>query len=66
MRKARVHLIFMILAITLGCTEDEEQNDGIIDQDEIGFSQWKQVWADEFDGETIDESKWNKLRWRPG
>jgi len=37
MRKARVHLIFMILAITLGCTEDEEQNDGIIDQDEIDF-----------------------------
>ena len=66
MRIARVHLILMILTITLGCTEDEEQNDGIFDQDEIEVSQWKQVWADEFDGETIDESQWNKLRWRPG
>ena len=32
MRIARVHLILMILIITLGCTEDKEQNDGIIDQ----------------------------------
>ena len=61
----RIHLILMLLAITLSCTEDEKK-DSIIDEGSIEISQWEQVWADEFDGETIDESQWNKLRWRPG
>ena len=66
MRIIKTHLILMLLAITLGCTEDVEKNDGIIDEEEIEVSQWEQIWADEFDSEEIDESKWNKLRWRPG
>ena len=56
----------MMLTMTLGCTENEEKKDGIIDEGGIIVSQWEQVWADEFDGEAIDESHWNKLRWRPG
>jgi len=56
----------MLLATTLGCTEDVEKNDGIIDEEENEVLQWELVWADEFDNEEIDESKWNKLRWRPG
>ena len=66
MRIIKTHLILMLLAITLGCTEDVEKNDGIIDEEENEVSQWELVWADEFDSEEIDESKWNKLRWRPG
>ena len=66
MRIIRTHLILMLLAITLGCTEDVEKNNGIIDEEENEISQWELVWADEFDNEEIDESKWNKLRWRPG
>ena len=66
MKIARIHLILMIFPIMLGCTEDEENIDGIIDQDGIEFTQWEQVWSDEFDGTIIDESRWNKLRWRPG
>ena len=66
MRIIKTHLILMLLAITLGCTEDVEKNDGIIDEEENEVSQWELVWEDEFDSEEIDESKWNKLRWRPG
>ena len=66
MKIIRTHLTLILLATTLGCKEDVEKNDGIIDEEGIEVSQWEQVWADEFDGETIDESKWNKLRWRPG
>ncbi|MBT4828329.1 MAG: hypothetical protein HON82_07145, partial [Candidatus Marinimicrobia bacterium] len=64
MKIIRTHLTLILLATTLGCKEDVEKNDGIIDEEGIEVSQWEQVWADEFDGETIDESKWNKLRWR--
>ena len=66
MKIIRTHLILMLLATTLGCTEDIEKKDGIIDEEENEVLQWELVWADEFDGEEIDESKWNKLRWRPG
>ena len=66
MRIIRTHLILMLLAITLGCAEDVEKNDGSIDEEENEVSQWELVWADEFDSEEIDGSKWNKLRWRPG
>ena len=66
MRIIKTHLILMLLAITLGCAEDVEKNDGSIDEEENEVSQWELVWADEFDSEEIDESKWNKLRWRPG
>ena len=66
MRIIKTHLILMLLAITLGCRKDVEQNDGIIDEEENEVSQWELVWADEFDSEEIDGSKWNKLRWRPG
>jgi len=66
MKIIRTHLILMLLATTLGCTEDVEKNDGIIDEEENEVLQWELVWADEFESEEIDESKWNKLRWRPG
>ena len=31
MKIIRIHLILMLIATTLGCTEDVEKNDGIID-----------------------------------
>ena len=48
MKVFRIHLILMILAMTLGCAEDEKK-DGIIDEGGIEISQWELVWADEFD-----------------
>ena len=66
MKIIRTHLILILLATTLGCTGDVEKNDGIINEEENEVLRWEQIWADEFDGEEIDESKWNKLRWRPG
>jgi len=66
MRIIRIHLILLLLVTTLGCTGDVEKNNGNVDEEGIEISQWEQVWADEFDDEDIDESKWNKLRWRPG
>ena len=37
-----------------------------IDQTPIVSSNWEMLWSDEFDGEELDLSKWNKLRWKPG
>ena len=41
MKIIRTHLILMLLATTLGCTEDVEKNDGIIDEGGIEVSQWE-------------------------
>ena len=50
MKIIRTYLILMLLATTLGCTEDIEKKDGIIDEEENEVLQWELVWADEFDG----------------
>jgi len=63
---SRNYLIIMMLIMSQSCTKDGDQKNSKIDEGGNTVSQWKLVWADEFDGETIDESHWNKLRWRPG
>jgi len=54
----------LLLMIIFACSDSENKNnsDDII----IQSSEWEEVWNEEFDGESLDESKWNILRWRPG
>lgn len=48
--------------ILFSCSEMEanEKDDPQNDQ-----TPWQLVWADEFDSESVDPDKWNKLLWRP-
>nr|MCS5653186.1 glucan endo-1,3-beta-D-glucosidase [Candidatus Neomarinimicrobiota bacterium] len=43
-----------------GNGSESENNEPVKGQD------WDLVWSDEFDGTSLDQSKWNILRWRPG
>ena len=63
----RIHfLVFAIyIFILCSCSEDEDKAQGN-DQAPIFSSNWEMLWSDEFDGEDLDLSKWNKLSWRPG
>ena len=63
----RIHfLVFTIyIFILCSCSEDEDKAQGN-DQAPIFSSNWEMLWSDEFDGEDLDLSKWNKLSWRPG
>ena len=56
--------VILLLMIIFACSDSENKNnsDDII----IQSSEWEEVWNEEFDGESLDESKWNILRWRPG
>ena len=37
-----------------------------LQDNEQEMGRWDLVWNDEFDGDAIDDQKWNKLLWRPG
>ena len=58
-------LKYLIMVFVCGCAK-ELTKEIPIDNGGIDASQWNLVWSDDFDGEFIDETKWNKLRWRPG
>ena len=49
-----------------GCLESDEKSNEIDDGPSNAPLEWEQVWSDEFDGDKLDLSKWNILRWRPG
>jgi len=49
-----------------GCLESDEKSNEIDDGPSNTPLEWEQVWSDEFDGDNLDLSKWNILRWRPG
>ena len=59
-----VLLLLMIFFVT--CQESNQSNNQIINDPPATSSEWEQVWADEFDGDELDLSKWNILQWRPG
>ena len=63
----RIHfLVFAIyIFILCSCSEEEDKAQGN-DQAPTFSSNWEMLWSDEFDGEDLDLSKWNKLSWRPG
>ena len=63
----RIHfLVFAIyIFILCSCSEEEDKAQGN-DQAPTFSSNWEMLWSDEFDGEDLDLSKWNRLSWRPG
>ena len=63
----RIHfLVFAIyIFILCSCSEQEDKAQGN-DQAPTFSSNWEMLWSDEFDGEDLDLSKWNRLSWRPG
>ena len=59
--------LFLFSMIFLGgCLESDEKSNEIDDGPSNTPLEWEQVWSDEFDGDNLDLSKWNILRWRPG
>ena len=56
-----VLLLLMIFFVT--CQESNQSNNQIINDPPATSSEWEQVWADEFDGDELDLSKWNILQW---
>ena len=49
-----------------GCLGSDDKNNQVADGPPISTTEWEPVWSDEFDGDELDMSKWNILRWRPG
>ena len=66
MRFHQVMLLLSFMIFLVRCQESNENNNKVSDNPPTTSSEWQQVWADEFDGEELDLSKWNVLRWRPG
>ena len=61
------HVVLLLLMIFfVACQESNQSNNQIINDPPATSSEWEQVWADEFDGDELDLSKWNILQWRPG
>ena len=54
-----------VFILSYSCTESDERNTSDYHQNSPS-ADWDLIWADEFDGNELDLSKWNKLRWRPG
>ena len=66
MNRIGVFSFFILFNFFISCSEvDDKEN---IANDELPpvFDGWEEVWSDEFDGDTLNLSKWNILRWRPG
>ena len=63
----RTHfLVIAFYSFILCSCSKEENNVSVDDQTPIVSSNWEMLWSDEFDGEELDLSKWNKLSWKPG
>ena len=63
----RIHfLVFAFYSLILCSCSEERDKVPADDQIPTFSSNWDMLWFDEFDGEELDFSKWNKLRWRPG
>ena len=63
----RIHfLVFAFYSFILCSCSEEIGKVPSDDQIPTFSSNWDMLWSDEFDGEELDLSKWNKLSWRPG
>ena len=60
-----IPFIVTVFILSCSCTESDERNTSDYHQNPPS-ADWDLIWADEFDGNELDLSKWNKLRWRPG
>ena len=59
-------LLLSTMIFFKGCLGSDDKNNQVADGPPISTTEWEQVWSDEFDGDELDMSKWNILRWRPG
>ena len=66
--KKQFHFVKWLLLLMIFLTNCQESNESnqISDNSPTTSLEWEQVWGDEFDGDELDLSKWNTLRWRPG
>ena len=60
-----IPIVVTVFILSYSCTESDGQNTSDYHQSSPS-ADWDLIWADEFDGNELDLSKWNKLRWRPG
>ena len=60
-----IPFIVTVFILSSSCTECDGQKTSDYHQNSPS-ADWDLIWADEFDGNELDLSKWNKLRWRPG
>ena len=62
-RLSHLQLLTIMLTLFLACESGDSLSTPV---QEIEQTEWIMVWNDEFEGSEIDESKWNKLLWKPG
>ncbi len=56
----------VVFLIFLTVCEESIYSNQLPDENNHTLEGWELVWNDEFDGDAIDDQKWNKLLWRPG
>jgi beta-glucanase (GH16 family) len=54
-------LVLCLLAIAFGCGIARAQTNTEFLPPAPDGKQWKLIWHDEFDGQQLDETKWNRL-----
>ena len=59
------HSIFLLCFFYINCEKNTDA-DGSDNNEPITDLDWDLVWEENFDGQTLDQNKWNHLRWRPG
>jgi len=62
----RLHSLMVLMFIFLCCSENDNKGNHSEENPPGALEEWEQIWSEEFDGDTLDRSKWNILRWRPG
>ena len=61
----RANLLFCLTAVFfVGCNDNESNVENVIPEE--SDSLWTLIWNDDFNEPTLDNNKWNVLRWRPG
>ena len=56
----------MVLFMSFSICEESIYANKIPEGNNHNLEGWELVWNDEFNGDSIDDQKWNKLLWRPG
>ena len=64
----RIMTLFLpvVFLIFLTVCEESIYSNQHSDENNHTLEGWELIWNDEFDGDAIDDQKWNKLLWRPG
>lgn len=64
MQLKHIYTLLISTFVFVSCSETNTNNNE--DSMEPTPDEWQLVWSDEFDGDVVDDQKWNKLLWRPG